>query len=104
MKTPLTFLLALTFLFLFVSSCSDNFQDAIDAFNKKKYKEAVRLWSPLAEQGDAIAQYKLGMMYSKGQVQHDYDEAIKWFRLAAEQGDVAAKSQLDLLLKEKEKS
>ena len=45
----------------------------------------------LAEQGDADAQFKLGVMYDNGEgVPQDYTEAAKWFRLAAEQGDAWA--------------
>ena len=41
----------------------------------------------LAEQGDASAQYNLGVMYSFGRgVPENYAEAVRWWRLAAEQG------------------
>lgn len=50
---------------------------------------------PLAEQGDAGAQCRLGFMYYFGTgVPRDYMEAVKWFRLAAEQGDVDAQGTL----------
>ena len=44
MKTkPLTFLLALTFLFLFSGSVyGDDFQDGLDAYQKQDYKNAVK--------------------------------------------------------------
>ena len=46
--------------------------------------EEVRV---LAEQGDAIAQYNLGLMSASGRgVPEDDVEAVRWFRLAAEQG------------------
>ena len=39
----------------------------------------------LAEQGNATAQYRLGVMYDGGfGVAQDYAEAMKWYRLAAE--------------------
>ena len=71
MKTKqLTFLLALTFLFLF-SGCSvlgdDDFNDALDAYKRQDYKTAYKLWLPLAEQGFAKAQYNLGNKYYNGQ-------------------------------------
>ena len=96
MKIKLTFLLSLTFLFLFSGSVyGDDFQDGMDAFQRKDYKEAVRLWKPLAEQGNAIEQYNLGHMYEKGKgVPQDYKEAVKLYRLSAEQGDVDAQLQL----------
>ena len=62
MKTkPLTFLLALTFLFLFSSSVfADDLKDAMAAHKSKDYKEAVRLYRLSAKQGNAEAQYKWG--------------------------------------------
>ena len=64
MKTkPLTFLLALTFLFLFSGSVfADDFQDAVDAYKRKDYKTAYKLFLPLAEQGDTSAQFSMGIM------------------------------------------
>ena len=48
-----------------------------------------------AEQGDAVAQSRLGSMYSMGLgVPRDDGEAIKWFSLAAEQGEVGAQFYL----------
>ena len=58
MKTKLTFLLALTFLFLFSGSSvvvADDLQDGVDAYERKDYKTAYKLWLPLAEQGNAFA-------------------------------------------------
>ena len=95
---PLTFLLVLTVLFLFTSSCSDNIQNAHDAYNKKDYKEAHKLFLSLATDGVAQAQNKLGWMYSKGQgVPQDDKEAIKWWRLAAGQGFSPAQNTLGVM-------
>lgn len=87
-KTKLTFLLALTFLFLFSGSVyGDDFNDGLDAYKRQDYKTAYRLWLPFAEQGDAGAQYNLGNMYYKGLgVPQDYKEAVRLYRLSAEQG------------------
>ena len=94
MKTKLTFLLALTFLFLFSSSSvvfADDFQDGFDAYKRKDYKEAYKLWLPLAEQGYASVQFNLGVMYSKGQgVPQDYVLAHMWFNLSSSQGITTA--------------
>jgi uncharacterized protein len=91
MKTkPITFLLVLTFLLLFSGSFvvfADDLQDGLDAYNRKDYETAYKLFLPLAEHGDAEAQSVLGTMYVEGQgVPQDYKEAIKWYRLSAEQG------------------
>ena len=42
-------------------SKKDDFQDATDAYNRKDYKEAVKWYRLAAEQGDASAQYNLGV-------------------------------------------
>ena len=48
-----------------------------------------------AEQGDAEAQYKLGVCYEKGShTEQDYEEAVMWYRKAAEQGNVDAQLHL----------
>ena len=52
----------------------------------------------LAEQGDADAQFNLGLMHVNGQgVPVDYSEGLKWYRLAAEQGDADAQFNLGLM-------
>jgi TPR repeat protein len=99
MKPPLTFLLALTFLFLFSGFVyGDDFQDGLDAARKGDYKTAFR-WTRLsAEQGLPPAQYNLGFMYFRGQgVIQDYKEAFKWYRLSAEQGDEYAQNNLGVM-------
>jgi hypothetical protein len=49
----------------------------------------------LAEQGDAEAQFNLGLMYDLGEgVPENDSEAVKWYRKAAAQG--YAKAQLNL--------
>jgi uncharacterized protein len=64
MKTKLTFLLSLTFLFLFDGSVyADDFSDGFDAKKKGDYKTVYKLWLPLAEQKNSIAQFNLGTMY-----------------------------------------
>jgi uncharacterized protein len=99
MKTPLTFLLSLTFLFLF-SGCvyGDDLQDATDAYKRKDYETAYKLFLPLAELD--IAQSFLGVMYEKGQgVPQDYKEAVKWYLLSAEQGNILGQVSLGSMFK-----
>jgi hypothetical protein len=56
------------------------------------------LWRPLAEQGVALAQNNLGVMYAKGRgVPQDDAEAVKWYRLAAEQGNADAQYNLGVM-------
>lgn len=70
-------------------------EDAWAAYERGDYATALRLWRPLAEQGNAIAQSNLGFIYDSGQgVPQDHAEAAKWYRLAAEQGNPRAQSNL----------
>jgi len=51
-----------------------------------------------AEQGDAEAQYVLGVSYNTGKdTTQDYGAAARWFRKAAEQGHTPAMYSLGLL-------
>ena len=48
-----------------------------------------------AEQGDAVAQFNLGVLYYNGDgVPQDYKEAVEWLTKAAEQGFSDAQSKL----------
>jgi uncharacterized protein len=48
-----------------------------------------------AEQGNAGAQFKLGVLYNKGEeVQRDLTQAAEWYRKAAEQGHAKAQFRL----------
>ena len=76
-----------------------DYQRGTTAYNRGDYTTALREWAPLAKQGDADAQYNLGLMYNgNGQgVPQDYKEAVKWYRLAAEQGHAWAQYNLGLM-------
>lgn len=68
------------------------YEDGQAAYELNDYKTALEHWRPLAEQGDASAQYKLGFMYRYGEgVPKDYAEARKWYLKAAEQGNAWAR-------------
>jgi uncharacterized protein len=71
------------------------FEDAVDANARGDYAKALRLIRPLANDGDATAQFNLGLMYVNGHgVQRDDSAAALWFRKAAEQGYALAQSNL----------
>lgn len=73
-------------------------EDAEAAYAREDYPTAFRLWRPLAEQGSARAQFKLGYMYAFGQgVPQDYSQANLWYRRAAEQGNVDAQHNLGVM-------
>ena len=79
-------------------SVSQDFMKGFDAWDRGDFAIALREWTPLAEQGDAVAQYNLGQMYHNGDgVPQDYKTTVKWYTLAAEQGDAYAQSNLGLM-------
>ena len=76
-------------------SWSAGFQKGVAAYESGDYATALREWTPLAEQGNAVAQYNLGVMYGDGTgVPQNHKAAVKWYRLAAEQGYADAQGNL----------
>jgi len=72
--------------------------DAYAAYQQSDYTSALRLFRPLAEQGNARAQTLLGLMYEDGQgVPKDFAQSAKWYRHAAEQDFAMAQNNLGLM-------
>ena len=66
------------------------------------YTGALSIWQPLAERGEAKAQYSLAIMYLKGRgVTMDKAEAKAWARKAADQGYRPAQKLLQVLERKK---
>ena len=62
-------------------------EEADTAFASGDYATAFLHLRPLAEQGDARAQFGLGVIYANGKgVPQDHTKAVEWYRKAAEQG------------------
>jgi len=75
-----------------------DFQAGMEANNRGDYATALREWRPLAEQGDALAQYNLGVLYRKGRgVQQNDVQARQWYAKAAAQGQAKAQFNLGTL-------
>jgi hypothetical protein len=74
---------------------AQDFGKGLEAYERGDYATALHEWQPLAEQGIAVAQYNLGVMYDNGQgVMQDYAAAVKWYDLAAAQGFADAQYNL----------
>jgi hypothetical protein len=59
------------------------------------FTQAADLYRRAAEQGNASAQFNLGLLYDNGEgVDKDYAQAAAWYRKAAEQG--VARAQFNL--------
>ena len=66
--------------------------------NVPQNDEALLWFRKAAEQGDAIAQFNLGLLYYYGDgVPQDYVKAASWYRKAAEQGYAGAQAGLAAL-------
>ncbi len=74
---------------------AEQFDNATKAYEYKDYATALKLIRPLAEKGNAKAQYNLGLMYYEGDgVRADLNETFKWYTLAANQGNANAQHGL----------
>ena len=78
-----------------VAASAGPWEDGMAAYNRGDYVPALRLFRPLAEQGNAKAQKALGIMFRKGQgVPKNFVRARMWFALAAKRGDAGGKAGL----------
>jgi TPR repeat protein len=88
---PLVAMLALT------PASAGPLQDGATALIKGDYATALQLLRPLAEQGNAEAQFNLGVMYVRGQgVSQDYVLGHMWFNLATSRGNKDAAQARDI--------
>ena len=102
-KKRLLFLPLLLSLLLVPTSASADFAAGVAAYDRGDFKTAFKEMRRLAQQGDASAQYNLGVMYDHGEGVAENDaEAVKWWRKAAEQGHKAAQYNLGLMYYEGE--
>jgi len=62
------------------------------------YTTSLSEWRQMAEQGQAIAQYNLGIIYEYGRgVRQNDVEAVKWYRKASAQGVSVAQYKLGIM-------
>jgi TPR repeat protein len=79
---------------------AQDFKKGLAAYKVGDYDAALEEWRPVAEMGNASAQYKLGYMYKTGKgVPLDYGGAVKWYHFAAIQGNASAQSNLGFMYK-----
>lgn len=91
----------MTLIVVFALACmsapgmAQDFNLGMAAAQRGDYVTALRQWRPLAERGNAAAQFNLGLMYAErlGVVQSDA-EAVRWWRLSAKQGFPSAQTSL----------
>jgi hypothetical protein len=68
------------------------------AYDRANLTSSINIWTPLAQQGDAKAQYYLGEIYETGILNiPDYQLAALWYQRAADQGYKDAQMNLGFL-------
>ena len=87
-------------LFLFAPALvlAEDLQKGLEAYETGDYETALAQCLPLAEEGDAGAQFCVGRMYGNGfGVAMDDAEALKWYGLAAASGHAEAQFNLGVI-------
>jgi len=87
-------------LFLFAPALvlAEDLQKGLQAYEMGDYETALAQCLPLAEAGDAGAQFCVGRMYGNGfGVAMDDAEALKWYGLAAAEGHAEAQFNLGVM-------
>jgi TPR repeat protein len=76
----------------------DEVKKGLLAYHDQDFETAFSVWLPVAEAGNADAQFFLGGLYMDGAgVEEDLTRAHAWLRLAAEKGHPKAKEFLALI-------
>lgn len=74
---------------------ANEFTQAVEDYSKGEYAKAFDTFYLLAKEGNAKAQYNIGLLYALGKgAQKDLSHAKKWYEKAAKQGN--AKAQYNL--------
>ncbi len=93
-----TMLLAVVVVLVAAPAWAADFEAAKEAHERGDYETALKELRPLAEQGDAMGQANLGLMYAKGHgVPQDDVQAHMWLNLAAVRGLETARTLRDRL-------
>ena len=68
------------------------------AYDRANYHTALKVWLPLAQEGDMVAQAYVASIYEKGLgVEPNYTKALSWYQKAAAQGYTRAQYALGYL-------
>jgi TPR repeat protein len=75
-------------------------KEGVEAWQAGNFGAAVKEWRPLADQGDADAQFNMGQAYKlgRGVPAADLRIAQSWYEKAAQQGHAQARANLGLIL------
>jgi TPR repeat protein len=82
-----------------MTASAQSVRAGIQAWQHADYSQAVAIWRPLAEKGDADAAFNLGQAYRLGRGEPtNLAAAQTWFERAAQKGHIDAQTTLGLML------
>ncbi len=85
-------------LMLATPALADDLYAAKLALERGDYATALKEIRPLAAQGNAWAQYNLGVAYDTGKgTLQDKKQAVQWYKKSAAQGDTDAQNNLGIM-------
>ena len=80
---------------------ADDYQDGENAYRRGDYRGAFEKFEPLAEQGNARAQWLVAGLYARGMgVARDYVQALKWSAIVGANGVEIGSIGRDILQKQ----
>ena len=101
MRKPTAAMILVSSCFFFVIASpipAASLEDAVGAYKRGDYETAYQLIKPLADHGDASAQYHLGIMYDEGHgVPQNHDKAMRLYEKAADKGNAEAQRRLGFM-------
>lgn len=98
MRNPIRIVFTLAILLWSCVGLGADLEKGLAAYNVGDYETSLAECQPLAEEGDAMAQFCVGRLYANGFGVAMNDElALRWYGLAAEQGYSEAQFNLGLM-------
>ncbi len=84
--------------FLVAPAWAQDHSNDLEVTQSTDFATSLSEWRKMAEQGQAIAQYNLGIIYEYGRgVKQNDVEAVKWYRKASVQGVSVAQYKLGVM-------
>jgi len=92
---PKLILLAMLLAGFLTSPLRAGFEEGWDAYQRGDFTMAMAEWKQLAQDGDARAQFNLGVLFDQGRgVMRNHVTAVHWWRKSADQGFASAQHNL----------
>ena len=93
-----TAILATLPLLLCMTNSNADFEQGQAAYSSGDYETALAEWQPLAEEGNADAQFGMGLLYANGfGVALDDVQALQWYESAAAQQHAEAQTNIGVM-------